>query len=106
LTAWVTGEIVFAFSEKTVLRSISRLGAQGIARKPACPVSTQVSIFRDCNNSFRYQRTSWHIQLVLEHGSLRLMAMSAARDNVVSEFANCDGWSNSAPMSAISALRH
>ena len=42
---------------------------------------------------------------MLEHGSLRLMAMSAARGNAVSEFANCDGWSNSAPMSAISASR-
>ena len=40
---WVNGGIVSGFSEKPALGSQSRLGAHGIAIKPACPVSTHRS---------------------------------------------------------------
>ena len=40
----VKGGIVLAFSEKTALGSGSRLGAHGVARKPACPLTTQYRI--------------------------------------------------------------
>jgi hypothetical protein len=43
------------------------------------PNPAQISIFRDCSNSFGYRRASRLMQLVREHGSSRRMTMSAAR---------------------------
>src|SRR5271166_5248190 len=44
LTAFIRGGIVLRFSEKTALGSGNRLGAHGIARKPARRLSTQYGI--------------------------------------------------------------
>ena len=85
-------DAVLRRSDKGSARRAARAHAERARRSLTRPVTAssvgglqlaQVSIFRNCSNSFGYRGRSRLIQPLLEHGRSRRMTVSAARGSAV-----------------------